>query len=226
MKNLKTFNTKAEYEEAVRRGEIPNPCVSVVEGKVYYYPDSSNNTTPSEAELRLKNQVLDLNEGRRIEAEKVRVKNEEGRIAAENARVESERLRTETDKTRTAQIKNIVDSEVDRNNAENRRRQDFENQISTMNNLKSEVGGLKNKMPYIGDDLYVYEWSDVLGRFERTTKYTKGEKGDKGDEGRIRLPHFSINPNDMCLYFDDDLGEFAGNYSLEEGCLMFYNNEP
>lgn len=118
MKNLKTFGTKAEYEEAVRRGEIPNPCVSVVEGKVYYYPDSSNHTTPTEAELRLKNQVLDLNESKRIEAEKVRVNNEEGRVTAEIARVESERVRVEADKTRAAQVKNVVDSAVDRYKAD------------------------------------------------------------------------------------------------------------
>ena len=51
MRNLKTFRTKAEYDQALAEGLIPNPCVSVVEGKVYYYPDIET-PTPSDAELR------------------------------------------------------------------------------------------------------------------------------------------------------------------------------
>ena len=82
MRNLKTFNTKAEYDQALAAGQIPNPCVSVVEGKVYYYPDIET-PTPSDAELRMKNQVLDVNESGRVEAEKVREKKEKDRQAAE-----------------------------------------------------------------------------------------------------------------------------------------------
>ena len=179
MRNLKTFRTKAEYDQALAAGQIPNPCVSVVEGKVYYYPDIET-PTPSDAELRMKNQVLDVNEAGRVEAEKVREKKEKDRQAAELLRVQAEEDRKTAELERTTKYTQWDQAEQARTTSDTQRAIEYE---GLKNRLTSAVGSaeeIKNHLPYVGTDNYVYEWNTAQSRFDKTEKYVKGERGESG----------------------------------------------
>ena len=179
MRNLKTFRTKAEYDQALAAGQIPNPCVSVVEGKVYYYPDIET-PTPSDAELRMKNQVLDVNEAGRVEAEKVREKKEKERQAAELLRVQAEEDRKTAELERTTKYTQWDQAEQARTTSDTQRATEYEGLKNRLTSAVNSAEEIKNHLPYIGTDNYVYEWNTAQSRFDKTEKYVKGEQGESG----------------------------------------------
>lgn len=179
MRNLKTFNTKAEYDQALAAGLIPNPCVSVVEGKVYYYPDIET-PTPSDAELRMKNQVLDVNETGRVEAEKAREKREKDRQAAELLRVQAEEDRKTAEVERTTKYTQWDQAEQGRASSETQRAAEYETLKNKLTSAAGSVEEIRDHLPYVGTDNYVYEWNSEQSRFDKTGKYVKGEKGESG----------------------------------------------
>ena len=179
MRNLKTFNTKAEYDQALAAGQLPNPCVSVVEGKVYYYPDIET-PTPSDAELRMKNQVLDVNESGRVEAEKVREKKEKDRQAAELLRVQAEEDRKTAEVERTTKYTQWDQAEQGRASSETQRAAEYEVLKNKLTSAAGSVEEIRDHLPYVGTDNYVYEWNSEQSRFDKTEKYVKGEQGESG----------------------------------------------
>ena len=217
MRNLKTFNTKAEYDQALAEGQIPNPCVSVVEGKVYYYPDIET-PTPSDAELRMKNQVLDVNEEGRVQAEKAREKKEKERQAAELLRVQAEEDRKTAELERTTKYTQWDQAEQARTTSDIQRATEYEglkNRLTGDINIAEEI---RDHLPYVGTDNYVYEWNSTQSRFDKTEKYVKGEKGESGKLLKVVKDagtdlNVIIDPGT----FTEWAGELSGNLTITLG---------
>lgn len=217
MRNLKTFRTKAEYDQALAAGQIPNPCVSVVEGKVYYYPDIET-PTPSDAELRMKNQVLDVNEAGRVEAEKVREKKEKERQAAELLRVQAEEDRKTAELERTTKYTQWDQAEQARTTSDTQRATEYEGLKNRLTSAVNSAEEIKNHLPYIGTDNYVYEWNTAQSRFDKTEKYVKGEQGESGKLVKVVKDagadlDVTIDPGT----FTEWTGELSGNLTITLG---------
>ena len=217
MRNLKTFNTKAEYDQALAAGQIPNPCVSVVEGKVYYYPDIET-PTPSDAELRMKNQVLDVNEAGRVEAEKAREKKEKERQAAELLRVQAEEDRKTAELERTTKYTQWDQAEQARTTSDTQRATEYEGLKNRLTNAVNSAEEIKNHLPYVGTDNYVYEWNTAQSRFDKTEKYVKGERGESGRLVKVIKDagtdlNVTIDPGT----FTEWTGELSGNLTITLG---------
>lgn len=217
MRNLKTFRTKAEYDQALAAGQIPNPCVSVVEGKVYYYPDIET-PTPSDAELRMKNQVLDVNETGRVEAEKAREKKEKERQAAELLRVQAEEDRKTAELERTTKYTQWDQAEQARTTSDTQRAAEYERLKNKLTNAANSAEEIKNHLPYIGTDSYVYEWNTAQSRFDKTEKYVKGERGESGKLVKVVKDagtdlNVTIDPGT----FTEWTGELSGNLTITLG---------
>ena len=217
MRNLKTFRTKAEYDQALAAGQIPNPCVSVVEGKVYYYPDIET-PTPSDAELRMKNQVLDVNEAGRVEAEKVREKKEKERQAAELLRVQAEEDRKTAELERTTKYTQWDQAEQARTTSDTQRATEYEGLKNRLTSAVNSAEEIKNHLPYIGTDNYVYEWNTAQSRFDKTEKYVKGEQGESGKLVKVIKDagadlDVTIDPGT----FTEWTGELSGNLTITLG---------
>ena len=217
MRNLKTFNTKAEYDQALAAGLIPNPCVSVVEGKVYYYPDIET-PTPSDAELRMKNQVLDVNEAGRVEAEKSREKREKDRQAAELLRVQAEEDRKTAEAERTTKYTKWDQAEQARTTSDTQRSTEYEglrNRLTSDINIAEEI---RDHLPYVGTDNYVYEWNSEQSRFDKTGKYVRGEKGESGKLVKvIKNAGTDLNVTIEPGTFTEWAGELSGNLTIALG---------
>lgn len=217
MRNLKTFNTKAEYDQALVAGQIPNPCVSVVEGKVYYYPDIET-PTPSDAELRMKNQVLDVNESGRVEAEKVREKKEKERQAAELLRVQAEEDRKTAEVERTTKYTQWDQAEQGRASSETQRAAEYEVLKNKLTSAVSSAEEIKDHLPYVGTDNYVYEWNSEQSRFDKTEKYVKGEQGESGKLVKVvKDAGTDLNVTIEPGTFTEWTGELSGNLTIALG---------
>lgn len=217
MRNLKTFNTKAEYDQALAAGLIPNPCVSVVEGKVYYYPDIET-PTPSDAELRMKNQVLDVNEAGRVEAEKAREKKEKDRQAAELLRVQAEEDRKTAEVERTTKYTQWDQAEQGRASSETQRAAEYETLKNKLTSAAGSVEEIRDHLPYVGTDNYVYEWNTAQSRFDKTEKYVKGEQGESGKLVKvIKDAGTDLNVTIEPGTFTEWTGELSGNLTIALG---------
>ena len=217
MRNLKTFRTKAEYDQALAAGLIPNPCVSVVEGKVYYYPDIET-PTPSDAELRMKNQVLDVNESGRVEAEKAREKKEKDRQAAELLRVQAEEDRKTAELERTTKYTQWNQAEQGRVSSETQRAAEYETLKNKLTSAAGSVEEIRDHLPYVGTDNYVYEWNSTQSRFDKTEKFVKGERGESGKLVKVVKDagtdlNVIIDPGT----FTEWTGELSGNLTIALG---------
>lgn len=225
MRNLKTFRTKAEYDQALAAEQIPNPCVSVVEGKVYYYPDIET-PTPSDAELRMKNQVLDVNETGRVEAEKAREKKEKDRQAAELLRVQAEEDRKTAELERTTKYTQWDQAEQARTTSDTQRAEEYEGLKNRLTSAVSSAEEIRDHLPYIGTDNYVYEWNSSQSRFDKTEKYVRGERGESGKLVKVVKDagtdlNVTIDPGT----FTEWTGELSGNLTitLEQGSGEYVN---
>jgi hypothetical protein len=217
MRNLKTFRTKAEYDQALAAGQIPNPCVSVVEGKVYYYPDIET-PTPSDAELRMKNQVLDVNETGRVEAEKAREKKEKDRQAAELLRVQAEEDRKTAEAERTTKYTQWDQAEQGRASSETQRAAEYETLKNKLTSAAGSVEEIRDHLPYVGTDNYVYEWNTAQSRFDKTEKYVKGERGESGRLVKvIKDAGTDLNVTIEPGTFTEWTGELSGNLTIALG---------
>lgn len=217
MRNLKTFRTKAEYDQALAAGLIPNPCVSVVEGKVYYYPDIET-PTPSDAELRMKNQVLDVNETGRVEAEKAREKKEKDRQAAELLRVQAEEDRKTAELERTTKYTQWDQAEQGRASSETQRAAEYETLKNKLTSAAGSVEEIRDHLPYIGTDNYVYEWNSEQSRFDKTEKYVKGEQGESGKLVKVvKNAGTDLNVTIDPGTFTEWTGELSGNLTIALG---------
>ena len=217
MRNLKTFNTKAEYDQALAAGLIPNPCVSVVEGKVYYYPDIET-PTPSDAELRMKNQVLDVNEAGRVEAEKAREKKEKDRQAAELLRVQAEEDRKTAEAERTTKYTQWDQAEQGRASSETQRAAEYETLKNKLTSAAGSAEEIRDHLPYVGTDNYVYEWNSEQSRFDRTEKYVKGEQGESGKLVKVvKNAGTDLNVTIDPGTFTEWTGELSGNLTITLG---------
>lgn len=217
MRNLKTFRTKAEYDQALAGGLIPNPCVSVVEGKVYYYPDIET-PTPSDAELRMKNQVLDVNETGRVEAEKAREKKEKDRQAAELLRVQAEEDRKAAEVERTTKYTQWDQAEQGRASSETQRAAEYETLKNKLTSAAGSVEEIRDHLPYVGTDNYVYEWNSEQSRFDKTEKYVKGEQGESGKLVKvIKDAGTDLNVTIEPGTFTEWTGELSGNLTITLG---------
>lgn len=217
MRNLKTFNTKAEYDQALAGGLIPNPCVSVVEGKVYYYPDIET-PTPSDAELRMKNQVLDVNETGRVEAEKAREKKEKDRQAAELLRVQAEEDRKTAEIERTTKYTQWDQAEQSRASSETQRTTEYEGLKNRLTSAVSSAEEIRDHLPYVGTDNYVYEWNSEQSRFDKTEKYVKGEQGESGKLVKVvKNAGTDLNVTIDPGTFTEWTGELSGNLTIQLG---------
>lgn len=225
MRNLKTFRTKAEYDQALAAGLIPNPCVSVVEGKVYYYPDIET-PTPSDAELRMKNQVLDVNESGRVEAEKAREKKEKDRQAAELLRVQAEEDRKTAELERTTKYTQWDQAEQGRASSETQRATEYEGLKNRLTNAVSSAEEIRDHLPYVGTDNYVYEWNTAQSRFDKTEKYVRGEQGESGKLVKVvKNAGTDLNVTIEPGTFTEWTGELSGNLTitLEQGSSEYIN---
>lgn len=217
MRNLKTFRTKAEYDQALAAGLIPNPCVSVVEGKVYYYPDIET-PTPSDAELRMKNQVLDVNETGRVEAEKAREKKEKDRQAAELLRVQAEEDRKTAEVERTTKYTQWDRAEQGRASSETQRAAEYETLKNKLTSAAGSVEEIRDHLPYVGTDNYVYEWNSEQSRFDKTEKYVKGEQGESGKLVKVvKNAGTDLNVTIEPGTFTEWTGELSGNLTITLG---------
>lgn len=217
MRNLKTFRTKAEYDQALAAGLIPNPCVSVVEGKVYYYPDIET-PTPSDAELRMKNQVLDVNEAGRVEAEKAREKKEKDRQAAELLRVQAEEDRKTAEVERTTKYTQWDQAEQGRASSETQRAAEYETLKNKLTSAAGSVEEIRDHLPYVGTDNYVYEWNTAQSRFDKTEKYVKGEQGESGKLVKVvKDAGTDLNVTIEPGTFTEWTGELSGNLTITLG---------
>ena len=217
MRNLKTFRTKAEYDQALAAGQIPNPCVSVVEGKVYYYPDIET-PTPSDAELRMKNQVLDVNETGRVEAEKAREKKEKDRQAAELLRVQAEEDRKTAEVERTTKYTQWDQAEQGRASSETQRAAEYETLKNKLTSAAGSVEEIRDHLPYVGTDNYVYEWNSGQSRFDKTEKYVKGEQGESGKLVKVvKNAGTDLNVTIEPGTFTEWTGELSGNLTITLG---------
>lgn len=217
MRNLKTFRTKAEYDQALAAGLIPNPCVSVVEGKVYYYPDIET-PTPSDAELRMKNQVLDVNETGRVEAEKAREKKEKDRQAAELLRVQAEEDRKTAELERTTKYTQWDQAEQGRASSETQRAAEYETLKNKLTSAAGSVEEIRDHLPYVGTDNYVYEWNSEQSRFDKTEKYVKGEQGESGKLVKVvKNAGTDLNVTIEPGTFTEWTGELSGNLTIALG---------
>ena len=217
MRNLKTFRTKAEYDQALAAGLIPNPCVSVVEGKVYYYPDIET-PTPSDAELRMKNQVLDVNEAGRVEAEKAREKKEKDRQAAELLRVQAEEDRKTAEVERTTKYTQWDQAEQGRASSETQRAAEYETLKNKLTSAAGSVEEIRDHLPYVGTDNYVYEWNSEQSRFDKTEKYVKGEQGESGKLVKVvKNAGTDLNVTIEPGTFTEWTGELSGNLTITLG---------
>ena len=217
MRNLKTFRTKAEYDQALAAGLIPNPCVSVVEGKVYYYPDIET-PTPSDAELRMKNQVLDVNESGRVEAEKAREKKEKDRQAAEILRVQAEEDRKTAEIERTTKYTQWDQAEQGRASSETQRAAEYETLKNKLTSAAGSVEEIRDHLPYVGTDNYVYEWNTAQSRFDKTEKYVKGEQGESGKLVKVvKNAGTDLNVTIEPGTFTEWTGELSGNLTITLG---------
>lgn len=217
MRNLKTFNTKAEYDQALAAGLIPNPCVSVVEGKVYYYPDIET-PTPSDAELRMKNQVLDVNEAGRVEAEKAREKREKDRQAAELLRVQAEEDRKTAEAERTTKYTQWDQAEQGRASSETQRAVEYEVLKNKLTSAANSAVEIRDHLPYVGTDNYVYEWNSEQSRFDKTGKYVRGEKGESGKLVKVvKNAGTDLNVTIDPGTFTEWTGELSGNLIITLG---------
>ena len=217
MRNLKTFRTKAEYDQALAAGLIPNPCVSVVEGKVYYYPDIET-PTPSDAELRMKNQVLDVNESGRVEAEKAREKKEKDRQAAELLRVQAEEDRKTAEVERTTKYTQWDQAEQGRASSETQRAAEYETLKNKLTSAAGSVEEIRDHLPYVGTDNYVYEWNSEQSRFDKTEKYVKGEQGESGKLVKVvKDAGTDLNVTIEPGTFTEWTGELSGNLTIALG---------
>lgn len=217
MRNLKTFRTKSEYDQALAAGQIPNPCVSVVEGKVYYYPDIET-PTPSDAELRMKNQVLDVNETGRVEAEKAREKKEKDRQAAELLRVQAEEDRKTAELERTTKYTQWDQAEQGRASSETQRAAEYETLKNKLTSAAGSVEEIRDHLPYVGTDNYVYEWNSGQSRFDKTEKYVKGEQGESGKLVKvIKDAGTDLNVTIEPGTFTEWTGELSGNLTITLG---------
>lgn len=217
MRNLKTFRTKAEYDQALAAGLIPNPCVSVVEGKVYYYPDIET-PTPSDAELRMKNQVLDVNETGRVEAEKAREKKEKDRQAAELLRVQAEEDRKTAEVERTTKYTQWDQAEQGRASSETQRAAEYETLKNKLTSAAGSVEEIRDHLPYVGTDNYVYEWNTAQSRFDKTEKYVRGEQGESGKLVKvIKDAGTDLNVTIEPGTFTEWTGELSGNLTIALG---------
>lgn len=217
MRNLKTFRTKAEYDQALAAGLIPNPCVSVVEGKVYYYPDIET-PTPSDAELRMKNQVLDVNETGRVEAEKAREKKEKDRQAAELLRVQAEEDRKTAEVERTTKYTQWDQAEQGRASSETQRAAEYETLKNKLTSAAGSVEEIRDHLPYVGTDNYVYEWNTAQSRFDKTEKYVKGEQGESGKLVKVvKNAGTDLNVTIEPGTFTEWTGELSGNLTIALG---------
>lgn len=217
MRNLKTFRTKAEYDQALAAGLIPNPCVSVVEGKVYYYPDIET-PTPSDAELRMKNQVLDVNEAGRVEAEKAREKKEKDRQAAELLRVQAEEDRKTAEVERTTKYTQWDQAEQGRASSETQRAAEYETLKNKLTSAAGSVEEIRDHLPYVGTDNYVYEWNTEQSRFDKTEKYVRGEQGESGKLVKvIKDAGTDLNVTIEPGTFTEWTGELSGNLTITLG---------
>lgn len=217
MRNLKTFRTKAEYDQALAAGLIPNPCVSVVEGKVYYYPDIET-PTPSDAELRMKNQVLDVNESGRVEAEKAREKKEKDRQAAELLRVQAEEDRKTAEVERTTKYTQWDQAEQGRASSETQRAAEYETLKNKLTSAAGSVEEIRDHLPYVGTDNYVYEWNSGQSRFDKTEKYVRGEQGESGKLVKVmKNAGTDLNVTIEPGTFTEWTGELSGNLTIALG---------
>lgn len=217
MRNLKTFRTKAEYDQALAAGLIPNPCVSVVEGKVYYYPDIET-PTPSDAELRMKNQVLDVNETGRVEAEKAREKKEKDRQAAELLRVQAEEDRKTAELERTTKYTQWDQAEQGRASSETQRTAEYETLKNKLTSAAGSVEEIRDHLPYVGTDNYVYEWNTAQSRFDKTEKYVRGEQGEIGKLVKVvKNAGTDLNVTIEPGTFTEWTGELSGNLTIALG---------
>lgn len=217
MRNLKTFRTKAEYDQALAAGLIPNPCVSVVEGKVYYYPDIET-PTPSDAELRMKNQVLDVNETGRVEAEKAREKKEKDRQAAELLRVQAEEDRKTAELERTTKYTQWDQAEQGRASSETQRAAEYETLKNKLTSAAGSVEEIRDHLPYVGTDNYVYEWNTAQSRFDKTEKYVRGEQGESGKLVKVvKNAGTDLNVTIEPGTFTEWTGELSGNLTIALG---------
>lgn len=217
MRNLKTFRTKAEYDQALAAGLIPNPCVSVVEGKVYYYPDIET-PTPSDAELRMKNQVLDVNETGRVEAEKAREKREKERQAAELLRVQAEEDRKTAEVERTTKYTQWDQAEQGRASSETQRAAEYETLKNKLTSAAGSVEEIRDHLPYVGTDNYVYEWNTAQSRFDKTEKYVRGEQGESGKLVKVvKNAGTDLNVTIEPGTFTEWTGELSGNLTIALG---------
>lgn len=217
MRNLKTFRTKAEYDQALAEGLIPNPCVSVVEGKVYYYPDIET-PTPSDAELRMKNQVLDVNETGRVEAEKAREKKEKDRQAAELLRVQAEEDRKTAELERTTKYTQWDQAEQGRASSETQRAAEYETLKNKLTSAAGSVEEIRDHLPYVGTDNYVYEWNTAQSRFDKTEKYVRGERGESGKLVKVvKNAGTDLNVTIEPGTFTEWTGELSGNLTITLG---------
>lgn len=217
MRNLKTFRTKAEYDQALAAGLIPNPCVSVVEGKVYYYPDIET-PTPSDAELRMKNQVLDVNETGRVEAEKAREKKEKDRQAAELLRVQAEEDRKTAEIERTTKYTQWDQAEQGRASSETQRAAEYEVLKNKLTSAAGSVEEIRDHLPYVGTDNYVYEWNTAQSRFDKTEKYVRGERGESGKLVKVvKDAGTDLNVTIEPGTFTEWTGELSGNLIITLG---------
>lgn len=217
MRNLKTFRTKAEYDQALAAGLIPNPCVSVVEGKVYYYPDIET-PTPSDAELRMKNQVLDVNETGRVEAEKAREKKEKDRQAAELLRVQAEEDRKTAEVERTTKYTQWDQAEQGRASSETQRAAEYEVLKNKLTSAAGSVEEIRDHLPYVGTDNYVYEWNSGQSRFDKTEKYVRGEQGESGKLVKVvKNAETDLNVTIEPGTFTEWTGELSGNLTIALG---------
>ena len=217
MRNLKTFRTKAEYDQALAAGLIPNPCVSVVEGKVYYYPDIET-PTPSDAELRMKNQVLDVNETGRVEAEKAREKKEKDRQAAELLRVQAEEDRKTAELERTTKYTQWDQAEQGRASSETQRAAEYETLKNKLTSAAGSVEEIRDHLPYVGTDNYVYEWNSEQSRFDKTEKYVRGEQGESGKLVKVvKNAGTDLNVTIEPGTFTEWTGELSGNLTIALG---------
>lgn len=217
MRNLKTFRTKAEYDQALAAGLIPNPCVSVVEGKVYYYPDIET-PTPSDAELRMKNQVLDVNEAGRVEAEKAREKKEKDRQAAELLRVQAEEDRKTAELERTTKYTQWDQAEQGRASSETQRATEYKVLKNRLTSAVSSAEEIRDHLPYVGTDNYVYEWNTAQSRFDKTGKYVRGERGESGKLVKVvKNAGTDLNVTIDPGTFTEWVGDLSGNLTITLG---------
>ena len=188
-----------------------------MEGKVYYYPDIET-PTPSDAELRMKNQVLDVNETGRVEAEKAREKKEKDRQAAELLRVQAEEDRKTAEVERTTKYTQWDQAEQGRASSETQRAAEYETLKNKLTSAAGSVEEIRDHLPYVGTDNYVYEWNTAQSRFDKTEKYVKGEQGESGKLVKVVKDvvtdlNVTIEPGT----FTEWTGELSGNLTITLG---------